>query len=179
MHSLLRDVNDMGELRSEHPGNFTYWLCVFEAWVCGGSVCFGIVVLASHLWNIMEHAKAKPEEAPPLFLLLVCGGWLFCGMLSLLMVYVIRRNRKIPLLFAMYEKGLLIVYRNRTVRRVFWNDINEVNRHEKRFLFQSIPKFLGISVYFRDFEKPVAIVRIPAQIFHDGEKLCESICERK
>jgi len=159
MYSLLCDINDMGELRSVHPGNFTYGIRIFSLGFQTVCVC-GMIVMLGVFFD----------------LLFVCSV-----VMVIFVIYVMRHFRTEPAFFAVYEKGLIIVCRNRTIRRILLDDINEIQRHENRYYFGLGKSVLqGISIHFRyrdEFNSD--IVYIPAEYFHDGEKLCSSICEAK
>ena len=174
MHSLLRDINDMGELRSEHPGNLTYWLFVFKSWFCGTCACGAVVITICVLFGV------DPNDVSIDSFLVVS---VVCGLMVLAIVYVIRRNNRTPLLFALYEKGLVVVYSNRTIRRFFLDDINEIHRHEHRYyLGLGKPILREISLHLRCFEELNTFsnpIRIPAEFFQDVEKLYNSIYETK
>ena len=132
----------------------------------------------------MAQARAKPEEITPFFFWWISIGWVFCcGVMPLGMVYATWRNRTNPLLFALYEKGLVIVYRNRTIHRIFWDDVGEIQRHEKRYwLGMGKAVFQGMTLQVHCHAKPDIVARnvgIPAEFFLNAEGLCNAICEVK
>ena len=181
MHSLLCDINDMGELRSEHPGNLAYWVTVFFYLFVAFCMCFMIAMIPFWLLDILKQAHAKPEEMPLLLFQVVGLCWMLFGVMIMVIIYAIWRYRKTPLLFAVYEKGLIVVYRGRTIRRIFWDDIHEVRR-DVFYLVLGVSVYRKLYLYFRDHEKPDTVSRyicIPKEYFQDGEKLCNSICEAK
>jgi len=139
-----------------------------------------LVLIASFPLQFAEQGKANPGNVPPhLVLVVYLCCWIMCGFMVLYMIYIARRNRnKTPLLFASYEKGLVVVYRNRMIRRFFWEDIKKIQRHEKQYyLGLGKPVFHGVSIDLHGFEKPETY--FPADFFQDAEKLYNSICEAR
>ena len=182
MHPLLRDINDMGEFRSEHRGNFTYWLGVASSRWCGLCSCFGVVVLVYMLlYDVPLYNKAEPKNfLPMLLLVIVCWGFVISYVSFA--IYAVRRNRKNPLLYALYEKGLLVVHRNRTIHRVFWDDIDEIRQLEMKPLFGlGKPVFQGIALHFRPdgLRTVVRPICIRVEFFQNAKQLCHAICEAK
>ncbi len=182
MHPLLRDINDMGEFRSEHRGNFTYRVTMLGAWWCSFCCWIMAAIMLYGLLHIVEQAKAKPKEIPPFFFEMIILCWVFLAFFVLFLIYMIWHNRKNHLFFALYEKGLLVIHRNRTIRRIFWDDIDEIRQLEMKPLFGlGKPVFQGIALHFRpgDLGTAVRPVRIRVEYFQEAEKLCKAIYEAK
>ena len=66
MHSLLCDINNMGELRSEHPGNLAYWVTAFFYLFVTFCMCFMIAMMP--FWLLDSRSK------PPYFCILYIGA---------------------------------------------------------------------------------------------------------
>jgi len=77
MHPLLRDVNDMGELQSEHPENFSGRLMMFGPQCLMICICVIIAITICSFMNMAEQAKAKPNEVPPHFFLVAYRKFIF------------------------------------------------------------------------------------------------------
>ena len=179
MHPLQRDINDMGEFRSEHRGNFAYFMVTTVNF--GIAVFFCVPLLIMIAVGCIIHsfdAKVKPEEAFAYLLLAV-----FISYYLVRFVNEVRQKRKNPLLYALYEKGLLVVYRNQTIRRVFWDNIDEIQwQKEKRYYYGlGKPVFQGITLLLHPDELGIVTqpINIQAEFFQNAKQLCHAICEAK
>ena len=93
-----------------------------------------------------------------------------------LLACIFYHNRKQPLLFGLFEKGLVVVCRNKTHRRIFWDDIRRICIKKQG---KKQPRLLGILIETStpDFSKDVQKEGINTQFFRRADELCQHVLD--
>ena len=172
---ILRTIDNMGELLAEYPVVTTYWFREIAGWLCACAMLITMAIIGPSM--LAELGKINPGEVPGGFVSIM---WvltiLTIGIPVFVMIYLIRQTRKQPLLFGLFEKGLVVVCRNKTYRQVFWNDISRfrVITHGKK-----PPRVIRMTLEISMPEQKAKSRGefIFADIFCNGEELCQRILD--
>ncbi|MCL2119869.1 MAG: esterase family protein [Planctomycetaceae bacterium] len=177
-HLILRSIDDMGAFIAEYPGNATYWIQVIFSRLGGCCVLgMGIMSVSGGHWALANVRKANPGEIPDYFYPVVWGMMtVFPVAILLFFIYAIHRNRKNPLIYGLYEKGYVVVCRNKTYRRVFWDSISRIR---VRTQGRKKPRILGMVMEISTPEQWVETRQefIFSEFFHNGEQLCQHVLD--
>ena len=178
---FVQAIDDMGEFRAEYPGNFTYKLQVFSArfcWLCSVGM---LAIMIGGLLHWPRVAAEKPDEVPWYLWYAIAIGWCFVAFYVCMIIYAVFHNRRQTLLFALFERGLVVVRRNGSMEKIFWNEIDEVERHDARVFFaKEKTEFRGITVITKPFDphdpySKSGVLSIPVPFFQNAEELCRRL----
>ena len=171
---VLQTIDDMGDFIAEYPGNRTYWIEIIFSRLHGCVSLLLAVMIVSFGRSLLAEAAAKnPGEIPDWFCPLVWGMMIgFPLFLFSSLIYAALGNRKKPLLFGLFEKGFVVVLRNKACRKIFWHDIQRIHIHKRGAKQPAI----GVEVASASPKKnPITDIR--TEIFRHGEELCQNILD--
>jgi len=174
---ILRNIDDMGAFRAEYSPNATYWFQVISGRICGCCVfVMSVLLMPSYCyWGLIEAEKANPGEIPGYFYPVVWGMMIgFPTVMLFVFLFIFCSRRKAPLVFGLFEKGIVIVRRNKTHRRVFWNDVQRIRVKTQG---KKKPRILAFAMEILSPGLPSGhcVERIPMQYFRKDEELCQHI----
>ena len=177
-NSILCRIDDMGAFLAEHPGNATYWFGLICSRLCSCCVILMAIICVSFGYPMLvESGKAILHENPDYsYPLLWVMTFVFPIAFLLPLIYAVCYNRKNPLLYGLFEKGVVVVCRNKTHRRVFWDEIRRFRIITRGSKQPRICKLI-LEIATPEQRKETCQEVVPGEFFRNGEKLCRRILD--
>ncbi|MCL2624545.1 MAG: esterase family protein [Planctomycetaceae bacterium] len=172
---VLQRIDDMGTFRAEYPGIESPWFRLVFALFFSGCL---LVLVPSLCYSLLDDARnANPREVSG-FMILLLFGIMFVMPVAMILFFVnvIRHIRKYPLVYGLFEEGFVVVCRNKTFRKIFWDEISRIRiitRGKKPPRIAQLILEISTPEQWTETRKEY----VSAELFRNGKELCRDIVD--
>jgi hypothetical protein len=177
MKSIVQTDDDLGAFRAEYPGNGTYWLQMIVWGFCWCCMLLMAIVMPCKIHSIilLNARNAPPGEVPDHFYTIAWAAMVVLPVATLsFLIYIAHRIRKFPLVYGVFEKGFVVVCRDKTYRRVFWDSIRRIRVYKQG---KKHPQLVGFRMDISMPEQWTEFRREHIPVDYFDEELCQVILD--